>query len=48
MVKYWDADLKILVHEIDAHLGDVWAIALSSIGDYFVTGGSDKILRLFR
>lgn len=48
MVKYWDGDTKVLVHEIDAHIGDIWTLGMSSIGDYFVTAGSDKILRLFK
>jgi len=34
--------------EFDDCLGEVWSLGLSSIGDFFVAGSNDKILRLWK
>lgn len=47
MVRYWDMDSKEMIIELDAQQGDLWTLSLSSIGDFFVVGGADKVLRCF-
>ena len=47
-VKYWDCDSYDLVLEFKESIGEVWSIAVSSIGDYFVTGGNEKMLRVYK
>lgn len=47
MVKYWDGDTKEMILEVDGQQGDIWSLSVSSIGDFFVVGGADKILRCF-
>jgi U3 small nucleolar RNA-associated protein 12 len=47
MVRYWDGDSKEMIMEIEASGGDLWALGVSSIGDFFVVAGKDKILRTY-
>lgn len=47
MVKYWDGDTYQLILEFENNLGEIWAMAISSIGDYFVTASNDKSIRFF-
>jgi U3 small nucleolar RNA-associated protein 12 len=47
-VKYIDADTKEIITEHRISQADVWALAVSSIGDFFITGGKSKILKFFR
>ena len=44
-LKYWDADRWELLLTLGGHRGETWALAVSSLGDFVVTGGSDKSLR---
>ena len=46
-VKYWDADKFILVMEFEEHQAEIWCLAVSSIGDFFVTGGNDIGMRAY-
>lgn len=46
-VRYWDGDSKEMIIELDAQQGDIWSLSVSSIGDFFIVGGADKILRGF-
>jgi U3 small nucleolar RNA-associated protein 12 len=47
VVKYWNCDSFELVTEFKEAFGDVWALAVSSIGDFFVAGGNDRNLRFY-
>ena len=47
-VKYWDGDNYNLILQFDECLGEVWGIAVSSIGDFFVAAGNDKAIRLWK
>jgi WD40 repeat protein len=38
MLKYWDLDRFEMLLEMPGHHAEVWALALSTYGDYIVTG----------
>ena len=44
-VKYWDADKFEPLLQLDGHHGQVWCLAVSSGGEFLVTGGADRSLR---
>ena len=48
VLRYWDADRRILVKEFAATGQDLWALAVSSLGDMVVTGGKERLLRCFK
>jgi U3 small nucleolar RNA-associated protein 12 len=39
VLKYWDLDRFEMLLEMPGHHAEVWALALSTYGDYIVTGG---------
>lgn len=45
--KFWDGDKFILVMDWNDHYAEIWALCLSSIGDFFVTGGNDMAMRAY-
>lgn len=45
LVKYWDADKFQLLLELPGHQAEVWAVVVSSLGDFIVTAGHDRSLR---
>lgn len=45
MVKYWDADKFELLLTLEGHHAEVWCLAVSSLGDFFVTGSHDRSIR---
>jgi U3 small nucleolar RNA-associated protein 12 len=45
--KFWDGDKFILVMDWNDHYSEIWALCLSSIGDFFVTGGNDMAMRAY-
>jgi U3 small nucleolar RNA-associated protein 12 len=47
-VKYFDGDTYEQVFVFDTFFGEVWGLACSSIGDFFVAVSADKALRLWR
>ncbi|KAL4512906.1 hypothetical protein ABPG72_017591 [Tetrahymena utriculariae] len=47
-VKYWDGDTYQLVMQFDECLGEVWTLAVSSVGDFFVTGSGDRLIRMWK
>ena len=47
-VKMIDADTYEEVFVFDTFFGEVWGIAVSSIGDYFVAVSGDKSIRVWR
>lgn len=38
-LKYWDADRWELLLSLGGHRGETWALAVSSLGDFVITGG---------
>ena len=47
-VKMIDCDTYDEVFVFDSFFGEVWGLAVSSIGDYFVTVCGDKAIRVWR
>jgi U3 small nucleolar RNA-associated protein 12 len=47
LLKYWDADKFEHVLTLSAHHSEVWGLTVSSIGDFVVTGGNDRSLRIW-
>lgn len=47
-VKYFDGDTFELLLSFSCHFSPVWAVAVSSIGDFVVSGGNDKLLRVHK
>lgn len=47
-VKMVDADTFDEVFVFDTFFGEVWGLAVSSIGDYFVAVSADKSVRVWR
>ena len=45
VLKYWDADKYEELLELRGHQGEVWAMAVSSLGDYVISGSHDRGLR---
>lgn len=45
IVKYWDADKFELLLTLEGHHADVWCLAISSRGDFIVTGSHDRSIR---
>lgn len=46
-VKYWDADSFVKILTLQAHHGEAWALSVSANGQWVVSAGSDRVLRLF-
>uniref|UniRef100_A0A0D9VPM7 Small-subunit processome Utp12 domain-containing protein n=1 Tax=Leersia perrieri TaxID=77586 RepID=A0A0D9VPM7_9ORYZ len=44
-VRYWDADKFELLLTLEGHHADVWCLAISSRGDFVVTGSHDRSIR---
>lgn len=47
LVKYWDGDKFEQIQKLDGHHGEVWALAVSRTGDFFVTASHDKSIRVW-
>ena len=47
-VKFFDADTYDEVFVYDNFFGEVWGVACSSIGDFFVAVSADKCIRVWR
>lgn len=43
-----DADTYEEVFVFDSFMGEVWSLAVSSIGDYFITACSDRSIRIWK
>ena len=48
VLRYWDGDRRILVKEFSTTGQDLWALAVSSLGDMVVCGGKERLLRCFK
>ena len=47
VLKYWDADKFEHVLSLEGHQAEAWALAVSSDGDFVVTGSHDRSLRIW-
>ena len=46
-IRYWDADKFEQIQRLDGHHGEVWAIGMSHIGNFLVSAGHDKSIRVW-
>ncbi|EKV03259.1 WD40 repeat-containing protein [Leptolyngbya sp. PCC 7375] len=46
-LKLWDLDANSLLQTIEAHEGAAWDLAFSSKGDFLVSGGADKQVKVW-
>lgn len=46
-IRYWDGDKFEQIQRMDGHHGEVWAIALSHSGQFLVSAGHDKSIRVW-
>lgn len=47
VLKYWDADKFEHVLSLEGHQAEAWALAVSTDGDFVVTGSHDRSLRIW-
>ena len=47
LVKAWDGDKFQQIQKFEGHHGEVWAMAVSRLGDFFVTASHDKSIRVW-
>jgi U3 small nucleolar RNA-associated protein 12 len=47
LVKYWDGDKFEHLLTMEGHQGEIWALTISSQGDFVVTGSHDRSLRVW-
>jgi U3 small nucleolar RNA-associated protein 12 len=45
-LKYWDADHYEHVLSLPGHQSEIWAMCVSSQGDFVVTGSHDRSIRV--
>jgi len=46
-IRYWDADKFEQIQRLDGHHGEVWSIAISHSGNFLVSAGHDKSIRVW-
>lgn len=46
-IRYWDGDKFEQIQRLDGHHGEVWSIALSRTGNFLVSAGHDKSIRVW-
>ncbi|TQV99793.1 WD repeat protein [Cordyceps javanica] len=46
-IRYWDGDKFEQIQRLDGHHGEVWAIAVSHSGNFLVSAGHDKSIRVW-
>ncbi|KAJ3948248.1 beta transducin [Colletotrichum fioriniae] len=47
VIKYWDGDKFEQIQRLDGHHGEVWAMAVGHTGNFLVTAGHDKSIRVW-
>ncbi|EFA80214.1 WD40 repeat-containing protein [Heterostelium album PN500] len=47
-IKYWDADKFEHIQTLQVHHGEVWSLAMGSVGTFFLTGSHDRSIRTFK
>ncbi|KAF4124158.1 U3 small nucleolar RNA-associated protein 12 [Geosmithia morbida] len=46
-IRYWDADKFEQIQRLDGHHGEVWSIVISRIGNFLVSAGHDRSIRVW-
>ncbi|ODA78322.1 hypothetical protein RJ55_05703 [Drechmeria coniospora] len=46
-IRYWDGDKFEQIQRLDGHHGEVWSIAISRTGNFLVSAGHDKSIRIW-
>ncbi|KFH48134.1 putative WD repeat-containing protein-like protein [Hapsidospora chrysogenum ATCC 11550] len=46
-IRYWDGDKFEQIQRLDGHHGEVWSIAISRSGNFLVSAGHDKSIRVW-
>lgn len=46
-IRYWDGDKFEQIQRLDGHHGEVWSIAISHSGNFLVSAGHDKSIRVW-
>ena len=47
MIKYWDGDKFEQIQKLEGHHGEIWALAVSRTGEFFVSASHDKSIRVW-
>jgi U3 small nucleolar RNA-associated protein 12 len=47
VIKYWDGDKFEQIQKLEGHHGEIWALAVSRTGNFFVSASHDKSLRVW-
>ena len=47
MIKFWDGDKFEQIQRLSGHHGEIWAIAVSRGGDFMISAGHDKSIRVW-
>lgn len=46
-LKFWDADRFELITQTRSHFGEAWSLTVSHLGDFVVTAGHDRAIRIY-
>ena len=46
-IRYWDADKFEQIQRLDGHHGEVWSIAMARSGNFLISAGHDKSIRVW-
>lgn len=46
-IKYWDGDKFEQIQKLEGHHGEIWALAVSRTGEFFVSASHDKSIRIW-
>ncbi|KAG6016953.1 hypothetical protein E4U54_000034 [Claviceps lovelessii] len=46
-IRYWDGDKFEQIQRLDGHHGEIWTIAVSHTGNFLVSAGHDKSIRVW-
>ena len=47
IIKYWDGDKFEQIQKLEGHHGEIWALAVSRTGEFFVSASHDKSIRVW-
>ena len=47
VIKYWDGDKFEQIQKLEGHHGEIWTLAVSRTGDFFVSASHDKSIRVW-
>lgn len=48
ILKYWDGDKFEQIQKLDGHHGEIWALAVSRVGEFVVSASHDKSIRVWK